>query len=151
MHLGADDTPVSPIQEKESIGHLIGQFLTNPKLRSAALFVAIWVLCLALANAVALQYVIQFLLTDMEPNSLIWSTAIVVVGCCAFAGAMVFFPSARRSVHGDVHSLGLTAFSAVAWINMVWGGFEGVTTPLAPIALNTALYVVAATILCCFA
>jgi hypothetical protein len=106
---------------------------------------------IAIGNAVALPDVIQVLFTDMGPDSLAWSMAAVIALAVCLAGVLAAFPAARRSVHDDVHSIGILLFSAFAWIIMIWGGFEGVTTPVVPIAPDAAAFVIAAVAAFCFA
>lgn len=140
-------TPTQPPSWSESATRL----LTRSSVRSWLLFVTLGLLMIAIENAVALPDVIQVLLTDMGPNSLAYSTAAAVaIGIC-FAGVLTVFSAARRSVHDDVHSIGILIFSTVGWITMTWGGFEGVTTPVVTISPYAAGYVIAATAAFCFA
>lgn len=143
--------PTPPVRRFSLTVSGVDQILTRSSVRAGLLFITIALVTIALANAVALQYIIQDLLTDTGPNSLMYSIGIMIAASFCFAGVLVVFPTARRSVHGDVYDLGLLFFATIAWINMIWGGFEGVTTPLVPLSLDAALYVISATVLCCFA
>jgi hypothetical protein len=125
--------------------------LTKSSVRSGLLFVTLVLLTIAIENAVALPYVIQAFLTDLGPNSLAYSMVAAVIVAICFAGVLSVFPAARRSVHDDVHSIGMLVFSTVGWITMIWGGYEGVTTPVVPVSPYAAGFVIAATAAFCFA
>ena len=141
------DTQVS----RPTLGDSATRLLTRPPVRSGLLFVTIGALIVALENAVALPYVIQAFLTDMGPNSLGYSMAAAFALAICLAGVLTVSPTARQSVNGDVQSIGILFFSATAWMMMIWGDVEGVTTPTIPVSFAAAAFVIAATAACCFA
>jgi hypothetical protein len=122
------------------------EFLTRPIVRSVSMFLGILAVTIAITNAVSLQWIIEATLTDIGPNSGLYSTAIQIAACLFFTSILVVFPKARKSVHGELSSLGILTFAVMGWASIVWGDIEGITPPLLTLSYDTAAYVVVAVV-----
>jgi hypothetical protein len=89
------------------------EFLTRPIVRSVSMFLGILAVTIAITNAVSLQWIIEATLTDIGPNSGLYSTAIQIAACLFFTSILVVFPKARKSVHGELSSLGILTFAVM--------------------------------------